>query len=100
VSGNVCNLRLSDASGGRMVSTVGVLGERDIGLVERENEPWNMKIGCERTRRLEDERIDKRGVEGQPWSWFQQSPQTRESIIRELGDSNRVKGTLRGGWRK
>jgi hypothetical protein len=63
VSGNVCHLRLSD--GGRMVSTV---GERDIGLVEREHEKWNMKnpifmFHCSRMR-LEDERIDKRGVEG------------------------------------
>lgn len=59
VSGSVCNLRLSD--GGRMVSTV---GERDIGLVERD-EQWSMETGGERTR-LEGERIDERGVEGQP----------------------------------
>ena len=34
------------------------------------------------------------------WSRFQQSPQTRESIIGEVGDSNWVKGILREGWRK
>ena len=55
--------------------------------------------GGEKTR-LEGERIDERGVEGQPCSWFQQSPQTRESIMGDVGDSNWVKGVLRGGWRK
>lgn len=58
VSGSVCNLRLSD--GGRMVSP---LGERDLGQVEKGDEQ-DVEIG-ERTR-LERERIDERGVEGQP----------------------------------
>jgi hypothetical protein len=60
VSGSMCNLRVSD--GGRMVSTV---GERDAGLVERD-EQWSTEIGWERRTRLDGERIDERGVEGQP----------------------------------
>ena len=102
VSGIACDIRLSD--GGRMVSTVGerdAVGERDdLELEERGDEERNMEIGWERRKLLEGERIDERGMEGQPWSWFQQSPQTRESIMGEMGDSNSVKGILRGGWRK
>jgi hypothetical protein len=62
VSGSVFNLRVSD--GGRMVSSV---GERDVvGLAERGGVAgWNMEIGREKAR-LEGERIDERGVEGQP----------------------------------
>ena len=60
VSGSTCDLRLSD--GGRMVSTV---GERDVGLVERGDEQWSTQVERERTR-LDGERIDERGVEGQP----------------------------------
>ena len=62
VSGSVLsNLRVSD--GGRIVSLV---GERDVaGLLERGDAGWNTEIGRERAR-LEGERIDERGVEGQP----------------------------------
>jgi hypothetical protein len=88
VSGHVSNPRLSD--GGRMVWTV---EERDLGLAEIGNEQ-SMEIGWERMR-LESERIDGRAVEGQPWSWFQQSPETRESIMGEMRDSNWAKGILR-----
>ena len=59
VSGSVCNLRLSD--GGRIES---IVGERDLGVVEGGDEQ-NIEIGEERTR-LESERMDERGVEGQP----------------------------------
>lgn len=59
VSGSVCNLRLSD--GGRIES---IVGGRDLGVVEGGDEQ-NIEIGEERTR-LESERMDERGVEGQP----------------------------------
>ena len=58
--GMVCDLRLSD--GGRMVST----GEKDEWLVERGDAQRNLEIGWEMTTRLECERIEERGVEGQP----------------------------------
>lgn len=82
-----------------MVSTV---GERDIGLLEIEDgDRWNMEMGRERTRLKAEGTISGEcGVEGQPWSWAQQSSQMRELTMGELGDSNSDKGTLRGGWRK
>ena len=47
-----------------------------------------MEIGRERTHL-----VGERGVEVQS-----ESPQTRELIMGEVGDSNGVKEILRGGW--
>ena len=49
---------------------VSAVGGRDVGLVEGlvergDDGQWNTETGRERTR-LEGERIDERGVEGQP----------------------------------
>lgn len=41
-----------------------------------------------------------RGVEGHPWIWSQQSSQTRDLRMGDMGDSNAANGTFRGGCKK
>ena len=57
-------------------------------------------MGWDKTR-LNDGRMTSGvcGVVGQPWIWSQQSSQTRESTIGEMGDSNAEMGMFLGGWR-
>ena len=80
------------------------IGEEEVlwaGVV-RFGERGNLSrvMGWDKTR-LKDGRMTSGvcGVVGQPCIWSQQSSQTRESTIGEMGDSKAEMGIFLGGWR-